>query len=160
MRVLVVYYSLTGTTRAVAAALARELGADIEGLLCPRYEPGASGSIRAAWDSWRGYLPPVQPLVHDLADYGLVVVAGPIWAFHPATPVRAFLRQAAPRLHNVAFVLTHGGSAGQRSLREMAAMAVRPPVATLVVREAAVKRGRFAEAVAQFAASLRVVQAA
>jgi menaquinone-dependent protoporphyrinogen IX oxidase len=157
MTVLIAYYSLTGTTRAVATALARELGGDLEEIRCRRYEPGTWW--QAAYDSWRGHLPEIEPLAHDPTRYDTVILGGPVWAFHAATPVRAFLRQQATRLGKVAFFLTHGGSASERSLREMALLAGRKPIATLVVREAEVKNARFAPAVSAFAAKLRALDA-
>ncbi|MCW5748762.1 MAG: NAD(P)H-dependent oxidoreductase [Alphaproteobacteria bacterium] len=160
MKILIVYYSLSGTTRAVATALAKELAADVEEIRCERYAPGPLGAIKAAIDSWRGRLPAIASLSYAVAGYDLVVVGGPIWAFHAATPVRAFLRREAARLRGVAFLLTHGGSAAERSLRELQQLAGRAPTATLVVREADVKTGTFAAAVSSFAAALRPAKAA
>lgn len=155
MSMLVAYYSLSGTTRTLATALAKELGADVEEIRSDRYAPDVWGSIRAGYDSWLGNLPPIEPLVHLPSRYALVVLGGPVWAFHPATPVRAFLRQEGSRLRNLAFFLTHGGSAAGRTLREMARLAGRSPIATLVVREADVKAGSFGSAVSSFATALR-----
>ena len=76
MKTLVVYYSLSGTTRAVATALAKELGADLEEIRCKRYAPGFSSALRAGYDSWRGNLPPIEPLSRAPSRYGLVVVGG------------------------------------------------------------------------------------
>ena len=160
MHALIVYYSLSGTTRAVATALAKELGADIEEIRCTRYSPGFWGYLRAARNSWRGKLPSIEPLTHVPSRYDLVVVGGPVWAFHPATPLRAYLRQQASRLPGVAFFLTHGGSAAQQSLGEMAQLAGQAPIATLIVREADVRQGKFNPAVSSFAATLRVGKAA
>lgn len=160
MHALVVYYSLSGTTRAVATALAKELGADIEEIRCRRYSLGFRGYLRAAGDSWRGNLPSIEPLTHVPSHYDLVVIGGPIWAFHPATPLRVCLRQQASRLPGVAFFLTHGGSAAAQSLGEMAQLAGQAPIATLVVREADVRQGKFSAAVSAFAAALRVGKAA
>lgn len=160
MRALVVYYSLSGTTRTVATALAKELGADLEEIRCGRFSIGFWGFLRAARDSWKGTLPPIEPLTHVLSDYDLVVVGGPIWAWHPAPPVRAFLRQEASRLSGVAFLLTHGGSAAPQSLAEMQQLARRTPLATLVVRAADVVQGKFGAAVSSFAATLRTAKAA
>ena len=159
MNALIVYYSLSGTTRTVALALARELGADLEELRCHRYSRGLLGFLRASYDSWRDNPAPIEPPIHMLSHYDLVLVGGPIWAFHPATPVRAYLRQEASRLPDVAFFLTHGGSAAQASLREMEQLAGRPPIATLVLREAQVKQG-FASDILSFAATLRTKKAA
>jgi flavodoxin len=155
MRSLVIYYSLTGTTRAVAAALAKELGADVEEIHCTHYAPGIWGALRAGYDSVRGKLPAIAPLVRNSSSYELVVIGGPIWASHPATPVRAYLQQEEARRSTVAFFLTHGGSAAEPALREMERLAQRQPKATLVVRAADVKSGTFASAGASFATALR-----
>lgn len=160
MRTLVVYYSLSGTTRTAATALAKELGADIEEIRCGRFSIGFWGFLRACRDSWKGNLPPIEPLTHAPSGYDLVVIGGPIWAWHPAPPVLAFLRQEASRLPGVAFLLTHGGSAAQRSLGEMQRLAGRAPLATLVVRAADVAQGKFGPAVSSFAATLRTAKAA
>lgn len=160
MKKLVVYYSLSGVTRTVAAALATDLAADIEELRCSRYSLGGLGFLRAAYDSWKGSLPPIEPLAHVPSHYELVVIAGPIWMFYPATPLRAFLKQERGRIPRVAFLLTHGGSAGERSLREMEDIVGQAPVATLVVRERDVKGQRFASAMSFFVGRLRKAEAA
>lgn len=160
MKALVVYYSLSGNTRTVATALAADLGADIEELRCSRYSSGFRGYFQACYDSWKGNLPPIEALVHAPSQYDLVVIAGPIWMFHPATPVRAYLKLERSRLPRVAFVLTHGGSAEERSLREMEEIAGKAPLATIVVREMDVKAQRFASALSSFEAKLRRAEAA
>lgn len=155
MNRLVVYYSLSGTTRTVATALAQELGADIEELRCDRYSPGFWGYLRAGYDSWRGKLPDLEPLSHTPSEYGLVVLGGPIWSWHPSTPIRAFLQQESAGLPDVAFFLTQGGSAAERALRELEQLARQAPQGKLVVREADVKTEKFASAISSFAASLK-----
>jgi flavodoxin len=160
MRALVVYYSLTGTTRAVATALANELGADVEEIRCSRYAPGLWGALRAGYDGMRGKLPPIALPAHTPSPYELVVIGAPIWAFHPARPIRTYLQQQRGQLPTVAFLLTHGGSAAEQALREMERLAERRPTATLVVREADVKSGKFTSAVASLAAALRKASAA
>jgi hypothetical protein len=160
MKTLIIYYSLSGRTRAVATVLTKELGADVEEIRCKRYAPGFRGSVRAGYDSWRGRLPLIEPLSDTPSRYDLVLIGGPIWARHPATPVRTFLRQEASRLPGVAFFLTHGGSAAQRALHEMEQLAARPPIATLVVREADARKGNFGVAVSSFASTLRMSKAA
>ena len=160
MRALVIYYSLSGNSRAVATALANALGADIEEIRCSRYAPGIWGALKAGYDSVRGKLPPIAPPTCSASRYELVVIGGPIWAFHPATPVRAYLQQEKARLPTVAFLLTHGGSAAAQALREMEQLAQRRPKATLVVREADIKSGGFNSAIAGFAGALRKASAA
>jgi hypothetical protein len=154
MKTLVVYYSLSGRTRAVAQLLTQELAADSEEIRCARYHPGYWVYVKGSYDSAAGRLPDIGKPERDPSHYDLVVVGGPIWAGHAATPVRAYLRQHAERFSKVAFVITHRGSPPDTALREMQALCRVTPLDTLVVREVDVERGTFKSA-ASFAASLQ-----
>ena len=118
MRALVVYYSLTGTTRRVAGALAQELSAEVEDIRCTRYRTGLPRGP-ALWLSTVGLgrLPAISKANgNDLSQFDIIVVGGPIWAFHAVARRSApILRRSANRLPAVAFFLTHGGSPPQRA---------------------------------------------
>lgn len=105
MKTLIVYYSLSGMVRIVADELAKALGTDSEEIRCSRYRRGFWGFLRAAYDSsrGRGRVSKVEPLAHTPSECELVVIDGPIWAFHAPPPVRACLRQQAGRLPVVTF---------------------------------------------------------
>ena len=160
MKALVVFYSLSGNTRAVAEALAKELPADIVEIRCARYRRGFPGYIRAGYDSWAGRLPPIEQPTHVTSAYDVVVVGGPMWAFHAATPVRAYLQLEAGKLSAAAFFLTHGGSPPDKAFREMEVLAGVAPKVTLAVRQVDVEAGRVSSAVSSFAAALRKSKAA
>ena len=160
MTALVVYYSLSGTARTVAEALAKELSADIEEIRCSRYRRGFSGFIRAGYDSWAGKLPPIERPAHAASSYDLVVVGGPMWVSHAATPVRTYLQQEAGKLSGAAFFMTHGGSPPGKAFREMEALARVAPKATRAVRQVDVDAGRIGPAVSSLAAALRKSKAA
>ena len=51
MRTLVVYYSLSGMTRELAKAIAKELGADIEEIVDPTPRSGVLGYVRCGYES-------------------------------------------------------------------------------------------------------------
>jgi flavodoxin len=160
MRTLIVFYSLTGTTRRVAEALAAELGAEVEEIRCRKYRPGFFGFWRAGYASWKSKIPEIEPPKHKPSDYDLVVVGGPVWAWNACTPVRAYLMREAARLPAVAFFVTVGGVGFDQALATMEALAGRKPGATLVLRTEDFKRDRDQTAVAAFAASLRRSKAA
>lgn len=160
MKTLIIYYSLSGTARAVAEALAKELSADIDEIRCARYRPGLWVFIKGSYDSATGRLPAIERPMHAPAPYDLVVIGGPMWVSRPAPPVRAYLRQAAGDLSSAAFFLTYGGSSPGKAFREMEALAEVAPKATLAVRQVDVEAGRIKPAVSSFAASVRKSKAA
>jgi hypothetical protein len=98
--------------------------------------------------------------MHSPSNYGHVVVAGPVWAHHPATPIRALLHEFQTQLPQVAFLLTYGGSGAEQSLREMEAIAQRRPIATLALRQNDIKADRTAAQLSAFAARLGKAEAA
>jgi flavodoxin len=160
VRTLVVYYSLTGRTRAVAQALAQELAADSEEIRCTRYRPGLWVYVKGSYDSAVGQLPAIEAPEKAPSLYDLVIVGGPIWASHVATPVRTYLQQQTGRFSRAAFVLTHRGTPPDKALREMEALARVAPIATLVLRERDVSSGTYKSAALAFAATLRKSKAA
>ncbi len=160
MQTLVVYYSLTGTTRSVATVLAKELGASLEELHCARYQMNPLGFIKAGFDSWANRLPHTGPLMHTPSVYDLVVVGAPMWAFRAATPVRAYLRQEAARFRQIAFFLTLAGAPPEKAFAEMEALAQQAPLATLALSEGDLKTGKLDSAAPAFAARLLARQAA
>ncbi|HEX6001058.1 MAG TPA: hypothetical protein VFZ16_16960 [Hyphomicrobiaceae bacterium] len=155
MKALVVYYSLTGRARALAQALAQELGADSGEIRCARYHPGFWVYVKGSYDSAAGHLPAIDGPAGSPSDYDLVVLTGPIWASHAAPPLRAYLRAQVRGFSNVAFALTHRGSPPDKALRELQMLAGVVPTATLVVRESDIETGAFKRAVAAFADALR-----
>lgn len=144
MRTLVVYYSLTGMTRTVAGVIATSLSADLEEIACDAYKPGFLGYLMAAFDVWRGHRPAIAPQRHAPENYDLVIVGGPMWAGHIATPVAAYLAAQSGRLRNVAFFLTHGGATPEKVFLEMKSLSGALPRAVVSLREAEVRKGAHA----------------
>ncbi|MBE7450705.1 MAG: NAD(P)H-dependent oxidoreductase [Kofleriaceae bacterium] len=122
MRTLVVHYSRTGTTRALAHQLADALGADLEELRDPTPRRGLGGGCAArGMRARRGTLVPLAPLRHDPAAFDLVVVGTPIWAGAVSSPVRTFLHHHRSHLRGLACFCTGGGGPATRCSRNWSA---------------------------------------
>ena len=78
---LVLYYSETGTTKAVAEELQKQLGADIE---CIEAETPYSGDFQATIqrsqrERENGETPALKPLKKKIAEYNVIFLGYPIW---------------------------------------------------------------------------------
>lgn len=149
-RILLVFYSRSGGTRAVANEIREALGCDVEEIVDRSDRRGLRGYVKSALDATLHRPADIRPLAVDPGDYDLVIVGTPVWNAAVSAPVRTFLARAG-RLHRVAFFLSHGGRGSARVFRQMERLAKTRPIATLAVRDRALRRGRIQDDVEAFA---------
>ncbi|NOR51602.1 MAG: hypothetical protein GQ470_03185 [Gammaproteobacteria bacterium] len=89
--ILVVYYSRSGNTEAMAKEIARKFQADIQNIKTEKYTLDFNGQLEAGRDSDLETLPLITPAVVDLREYRLVFLGAPIWWYRPATPLWSFV---------------------------------------------------------------------
>ena len=159
-KILVAYYSRTGTTKQVAEAISAALGCDVEEIEDTRNRRGILGYLRAAFDAGSRRLTTLKPTRYDPARYDLVVVGTPIWNMSLSPPIRTYLTMHKGRLKNVAFFCTYGGSGGQRAFKQMADAGGIAPLDLFGISEAEVKRGEHKTRVQHFLANLAGAHAA
>ena len=94
-KVLVLYYSQTSNTKAIAEEIAARLGADTEEIVSAEpYDGDFQATIeRCMKDRESGTLPKVQPLSADLSAYDVIFLGYPIWFGTYAPPVAALLKE-------------------------------------------------------------------
>jgi flavodoxin len=153
-RVLVVFFSRTGTTRVLASTLARMLSADLEEICDCTERRGAMGYMRCLADSWRKRPTEIVPAALDTSQYDLVVVGTPVWAGSVSAPVREYLLENRLKFRHVAFFCSFGGLGSQAAFDEMRALAGKAPVAQCKVRATEVQRGVVAASLALFVSVL------
>jgi len=145
---LVVFFSRTGKVRRVAEAIAAELGADVEEVVDTRNRRGLFGLLNAAWDAILRRAARIEEPAHEPADYDLVVIGTPVWAWSVSAPVRGYLAHERGRLPEVAFFAVARGQGAARAVRVMAHLAGKEPRATLPlvrlygVRHSSLERAR------------------
>jgi len=154
---LVVYYSRTGTTRAVADKVAQALGATVEELIDTKNRKGPLGSLAAGKDALTKKAVPIQPMTNDPADFDLVIVGTPVWAGTMSSAVRAFLAEHGRRIRRAAVFCTTHVSAIDQTLEAMADMCGGEVVARMGLRRKAVKKDQYADSLAAF---VRAIHAA
>lgn len=154
-KILVVFYSRTGTTRRVATALAATLGGSIEEIAEARGRGGFLGYLRSVIEARRGKLPDIMPARNDPSSFDLVVIGTPVWAWSLSSPVRAYLTANRDRLPAVAFFCTLGGKGSETAFAQMQGIAGKSPRATCAILARDVASGREGTQLAKFAAELR-----
>ena len=142
-KTLVVFYSRTGTTRRIAEALTRALGCDQDEIVEATSRLGLSGYWRSVSEARRRLPAATAAAKRDPSDYDLVIIGTPVWAWSLSSPVRAYLTLNAPRLREVAFFATMGGTGAKTAFAQMQALAGKPPRATLALTARETKPGRY-----------------
>ena len=92
--VLVVYYSRSGNTEAMAREIARRLQANILRIETKPYGLDFKGWLEANSDSRSGKKHvDISPAVVDLHRYRLIFLGSPIWWYRPAPPLWTFVEK-------------------------------------------------------------------
>lgn len=154
---LVVYYSLSGNTRAAAQALHEELGADLREIRHAEPRSGMFGMLRSLWETLTGRSPEIRSDPIDLSGYSLVVLATPVWAWRPAAPMQTFVAARAGGLPNVAVLCTYGGSGAEATFDRLAQAVGKTPLATVAISDADRRSGDDAHLLEAFVGELRDV---
>ncbi|HTH60856.1 MAG TPA: flavodoxin [Paraburkholderia sp.] len=156
-RILVVFYSRSETTAALAGQIVDRLGGDCERLheVESGRRAGLAGYVRSIVDVIRGHTASLQPMTHAPRDYDLVVIGTPVWAGRTSTPVATWLAQHASELRRTAFFCTMGGSGSQKAFAQMQQVARSVPVATCALCARDVQKDVAIETVNGFVSEIR-----
>ena len=155
MKILVLFYSRSGATRTAAKIVARDIGADIEEIRDMTDRSGPLGYLRAGRDAAQRKMTDIEPLHSDCADYDLIILGTPVWAFTMACAVRTVIDRHKSTMENVAFFCTMGGAGAPGTFLDMERLAGRKPIATLALRTQELKDATCAGKIKAFVESIR-----
>jgi flavodoxin len=141
-RILVVYYSRSGTTRRIAEALSAALESSIEEVLETRDRTGAFGYWRSLVEARIKRAADILPARNDPSAFNLVVIGTPVWAWSVSSPIRAYLSANKQRLPDVAFFCTMGGRGSAAAFAQMQDIAGKAPLATCALTAEETAPGR------------------
>jgi len=113
-KVLVVYYSKTGNTGRVARDVASALHADIEKVIDKKNRNGFWAFFISGRDAMKKRKTEIGPLQKDPADYDLVVLGTPVWAWNITPAIRTYLDMNRDKLKNTAYIITSGGTPAEK----------------------------------------------
>ena len=120
MKTLVIYYSLTGHTKAVAVELALKLNADlrkIENMATLKIGPWLfiTGGFASVFNKqWK-----IKPVDLNLANYDRIFIGSPVWAGKSVPTVNTFLANTDFTGKSVIPFVTMGGPNGKSAIKNL-----------------------------------------
>ncbi|MFN0217843.1 MAG: flavodoxin family protein [Hyphomicrobium sp.] len=158
-KILVVFYSRSGTTRKIAQALAKAMRCDLEEISEPKSRAGFFGYTRSLLEALLRRPAVIAAKKRDVAAYDLVIVGTPVWGSSLSSPARAYLMATAPQLPDVAFFCCFGGSGSESTFAQMTAVTGKKPRACCAITQGEVQAGTFGGPLATFEKALSVMTA-
>ncbi len=155
MKCIVVYYTRTGKTRFVAETVAAELGADLEEIVDLKKREGKLGWIIGGKDASQKKLTEIAPLKRSPADYDLVVLGTPIWAWAPTPAVRTYINQNDLSGKKVALFYTFDSDMKQAAERTKALLTKANVVSELPLADPAGKKEETEKKIAEWCTALK-----
>ena len=139
---LIVYYSRTGHTAALAGRLGEALDAQVERLEPLPRRPRSRFAPRAGWfsrvwarvETWTGRARAIRPVRFSPADYAVVLIGCPVWAGRVPPPVRQWICDHRDDLPpHVGFFASCTDDRAETMYSDLARRCNRPPLATMTV---------------------------
>ncbi len=120
-KVLVVYYSLTGNTKAVAEEIQKDTGGDIFELQTVQSYPAnyKAQTEQAKKEIQDGYRPLLKGKIDNIGQYDIIFVGSPCWWSTYAPAVSTFLADYNLDGKTIVPFMTHEGSGMGRSVSDM-----------------------------------------
>ena len=118
MKTIILYYSHSGNTKALALKKALELGADIEEIVEVKKPLLAIGLYRAA----RRKKTAIAPIKAQLDSFDNVIIMSPVWAGHPVSAVNSVM-DCLPKGKKVEFFMISAGGGTRASAEKTKALA-------------------------------------
>ncbi len=115
MKTLIIYYSLDGHTRFVAEKIALISGGDLLEIKTAKQLPGGN-VFKHFWGGkqvFTGEKPEILLLSKNPADYDLIFIGTPVWAFSYVPALKTFFSQTKISGKRVALFLTCDGMPGK-----------------------------------------------
>lgn len=112
LKVLVVYYSYSGITRAVAQTLREKTCGVLYGIETLKQYAKQTVVEEAVQELREGTLPALKHAIPSMTSYDFILVGGPVWEYTTPSPLMTFLQSADFRGKKTAAFCTHEGGPG------------------------------------------------
>lgn len=155
LKSLVVYYTRTGNTKFGAETVAAELGSDIEEIVDLKKRAGKLGWLSGGKDSMQQKETPIAPTKLLPADYDLIIIGTPIWAWRPTPAIRTYIAKNYLSGKKVALFFTLDSDLKQAVQKTKALLSNADIVGELVLPKALEDKEETKKKIAEWCKSLK-----
>lgn len=128
-KILIVFYSRTGHTRTAANDIAAALGADVEEIAEKQSRKGIIGWLYAGRDAMKKRSAEIAPLQKNPADYDLVIIGSPVWAWTIVPAIRTYFETNKDKIAKYAFFTTSGNTPIEKTVAAAKEIIGKDPIA-------------------------------
>lgn len=159
MRLIIIYYSRTGTNQKLCQELQKALNCDMEQIIDKMDRRGIWNFILAGRDAMLKKLTQIEPLKKELSPYDLVIIGTPLWVGTLPPATRTFLRQNKDLIKRIAVISVSGmGESNRNALSIIEAEGGRKPEPILILSEKDYKQGAYRSKFEDFVRGIQVFQ--
>jgi flavodoxin len=155
-KVLIVFYSYTGTSRLIAEALSAFYGWPVGEV---RDQTAGRSYLRSVLDSLLRRRPPVHYAGPPPQGFDCLVLVSPIWVGRLAGPMRSFVSTLGVFPPQVAVISAMGGGGAVEAERELGRLLGHPPLLTTACVEREVRDGSYSARLKTFADAVQSSEA-
>jgi flavodoxin len=127
-KILIVYYSKNGHTERVAKDVAAAMHADIEKLIDQKNRSGFFAYLTSGRDAQKKRTTELAPLQKDPANYDLVVLCTPVWAWNITPAIRTYMEMNKSKFKSTAYIITAGGTTADKIIPSCEEITGKKPV--------------------------------
>lgn len=154
-KILVVFFSRTGTTKEVAREISSHFGCELEELVDTKRRGGLIGWLVSGKDAIKKCLTEIEKPKHPIKNYQLIIVGTPVWVGTVSTPVRTYLEMLKDSPAALAFFTTSTTGKYETLFSEMEELCGKRALATLTLKTKEVKTKKHHEKVKKFVDELK-----
>ncbi|GAB7540581.1 flavodoxin family protein [Cupriavidus sp. 8B] len=158
-KILIVYYSRTGTSRQAAEELAAHTGWPIAEVGDQVSRAGLLGDARCVLDVLLQRHVGYRYAGPSLDECQQIVIVAPIWVGHLAAPMRSFLRDSLPLTCKTSVICVMARQGGFNAAEEVARLASEAPSPVIALRQSDVNSGAALQALRAFAEQVEAANA-
>jgi flavodoxin len=151
MKMLLAYYTRSGTNEKIVNELQGKLNCDIEKIIDTVNREGAWGFFISGIQATFKRKSKIKPIEKDPSSYDLVIIVSPIWAGVMPPPVRTYISENKDSFKKIALLsVSGGGMKNKKAISDLESLACKKAVATLLLTEDQFKQESYREKLEDF----------